>query len=80
MKEEIFTSLNEIFRDLFDDDGITLSDDTTAADIDGWDSLEHVNLIVMVEKRFSVKFSMDEILSLKSVGDMADLIIRKTGA
>ena len=80
MREEIFTSLNEIFRDLFDDDGITLSDDTTAADIDGWDSLEHVNLIVMVEKRFSVKFSMDEILSLKSVGDMADLIMRKTGA
>ena len=79
MREEVFSALNEIFRDLFDDGGITLSDDTTADDIDGWDSLEHVNLIVMVEKRFKVKFSMDEILSLKSVGDMADLIMRKAG-
>lgn len=77
-REDVMAALLLIFRDLFDNDSITLTDATTANDIEGWDSLEHVNLIVMVEKRFKVKFTMDEILSLNNVGDMADLVLRKS--
>ncbi|MDR1670053.1 MAG: acyl carrier protein [Oscillospiraceae bacterium] len=77
-RSEVMAALQELFRELFDDGSITLTDATTAADIDGWDSLEHVNLIVTVEKRFRVRFTMDEILSLQSVGDMADLVCEKT--
>ncbi|MDR1692923.1 MAG: acyl carrier protein [Oscillospiraceae bacterium] len=77
-RDEIFAKLTELFRDLFDDRSIVLTDATTASDIEGWDSLEHVSLIVAVEKLFRVKFTMDEILSLRKVGDMADLVRKKT--
>ncbi len=76
-REEIMAAMQLIFRDLFDDISIEITDTTTADDIKGWDSLEHVNLIVMVEKRFKVKFTMDEILALKNVGNMADLVLKK---
>lgn len=77
-REEIMAAMQLIFRDLFDDNSIEITDITTADDIEGWDSLEHVNLIVMVEKRFKVKFTMDEILALKNVGNMADLVLKKS--
>jgi acyl carrier protein len=72
-------SLTKVFRDVFDDEDIELTRDTTAEDIEGWDSLMHVTLLVNVEKAFGVKFSSSEVARLKSVGDLADLIDSKLG-
>ena len=57
-REEIYEQLNEDFRDVFDDEDITVNDATTADDIEDWDSLEHINLIVAVEKKFNIKFNI----------------------
>lgn len=73
-REEIFDRLNLVFRDVFDDDGITVTDSTTAADIDGWDSLMHITLLSAVEDEFGVSFSMKEVVKMKNVGDMVDII------
>ncbi|MCI8610398.1 MAG: acyl carrier protein [Clostridiales bacterium] len=71
---EIFERLNEVFRDVFDDDTITVAEDTTAADVDGWDSLMHITLISAVEDEFDIKFNMKDVVSMKQVGDMVDII------
>ena len=71
---EIFERLNEVFRDVFDDDTITVAEDTTAADVDGWDSLMHITLISAVEDEFDIKFNMKVVVSMKQVGDMVDII------
>ena len=74
-REEIYGKLNEVFQDVFDDEDITVNDSTVAADLDGWDSLEHINLIVAVERCFGIKFTMGETTGLKNVGEMVDRII-----
>lgn len=71
---EIYERLNVVFRDVFDDDEIFVNENTTSSDIEDWDSLEHINLIVAVETEFDIKFSMNEITLMKNVGDMAKLI------
>ncbi|MBD5169828.1 MAG: acyl carrier protein [Oscillibacter sp.] len=73
-KAEIFEKLTEIFRDVFDNEDITLSETTTAADIDGWDSLTHITLLATVEDEFDVKFSMKAVQHLQNVGELAELI------
>lgn len=73
-KEIIYEKVNEIFRDIFDDEELCVSAETTAADVDGWDSLVHVNLVIAIEKCFGVKFKMEEYATLKNVGVMIDLI------
>ena len=73
-RNEIFERLNDVFRDVFDDDTITVTDSTTAADIDGWDSLMHITLISAVEDEFDIKFDMKSVVAMKNVGDMADII------
>lgn len=75
--EEIFKRLNDVFRDVFDDDSITVSSETTSEDIEDWDSLEHINLIVAVENEFEIKFGMNEVTGMKNVGEMAQLIFDK---
>lgn len=70
--------LQEVFQDVFDDDEIELSDETTADDIDAWDSLTHVQLIVAVEKEFGLKFSTVEVMKLKNVGEFIALINKKS--
>lgn len=72
--KQIYERLNQIFQDVFDDDSITVDENTTADDIEGWDSLEHVNLIVAVEDEFGMKFSMGEVTSMKNVGEMAGIL------
>lgn len=72
--EEIFEGLNEVFKDVFDDEEINVAAETTADDIEDWDSLEHINLIVAVEKKFGMKFSMGEVTTMKNVGEMAEII------
>lgn len=76
--EQIYEKLEIIFRDLFDDDSIKLSAETTADDIEDWDSLEHINMISAVENEFSMKFAMKEVSTMKNVGEMVDIIISRT--
>ena len=76
-REEVFAKLTEVFHDVFDDDSIVLSDSTTSNDVEDWDSLEHINLVNAVEKKFSVKFNMGEVNSMKNVGEMVDVIIER---
>lgn len=75
--EEIMGRLTEVFRDVFDDDSICISDETTADDIEEWDSLAHINLIEAVEKEFSMTFQMREVSGMKNVGEMADIIAER---
>ena len=76
-REEIYERLNNVFRDVFDDENIIVTKETTADDIEEWDSLEHINLIVAVEEEFEIKFNMKEVTSMKNVGDMVNIIISK---
>ena len=69
--------VNEVFQDVFDDEEITVNDETTADDIEDWDSLEHINLIVAVENCFGIKFNMGEVTTMKNVGAMVDLILSR---
>ena len=73
-REELFEQLNEVFQDVFDDDSITVDETTTANDIDDWDSLEHINLINAVEQKFGIKFDMGQIVTMKNVVEMANII------
>lgn len=76
-REEIYEKLNGIFRDVFDDDSITVNAMTTSDDIEDWDSLEHINLLVAIEAEFHIKFDMEEVLVMKNVGEMVDTILEK---
>ena len=76
-REAVFEKLNEVFREQFDDENLTVTDETTAKDIDGWDSLEHIDLIASVEEAFGVHFTMAEVIGLGNVGEMTDLILQK---
>lgn len=78
-RDEVMLALTEIFRERFDDDGIVLTDATTAKDIPDWDSLEHIMIINAIEKRFRLKLSMREASGFANVGDMADTIVKKLG-
>ena len=75
-REEVFQKLNHVFQDVFDDDSIVVSDNTTAADIEDWDSLEQINLLTAIEKKFSIKFKLADVRGLKDVGDLLDLVAR----
>lgn len=70
-------ALTEVFREVFDNPEISLLENTTADDIDGWDSLSHVNLMLAVENRFNIRFKQKEILSFKNVGDLARCVESK---
>ena len=71
---EIFTRLNRVFQDVFDDDSIRVTPNTTADDIEDWDSLEHITLISAVEREFRMKCKMGELSSMKNVGERASII------
>ncbi len=74
-REEVYETLNEVFRDVFDDESITVNDATTSDDIEDWDSLEHINLIAAVEQEFGMKFNMGQVVTMKNVGEMVDIIL-----
>ena len=69
--------VNEVFRTVFDEDDLTIARETTAADVEGWDSLMHVRLMLAVEKAFGVRFSSSEVASMHNVGDLIDILERK---
>lgn len=73
----VLQELTELFRDLFDDESLELNDDTTADQVEGWDSQMHVMLIVAAEQRFGIKFRTAELESLRNVGQFAQLIESK---
>ena len=77
-REEVFARLTEVFRTVFDDEDIELTETTTAKDIEDWDSFERINLIVAVEKEFSIKVPMGKVTTMKDVGEMVDIIIEET--
>lgn len=74
-REEVYKRLTGVFRDVFDDDSIEINDETTADDIDDWDSFEHINLVVAVEDEFSFKIPMGKVVTMKNVGEMVDIIL-----
>jgi acyl carrier protein len=67
---EIMEKFTKVFRETFNDDSIKLSKETTADDIDGWDSLSHINLIIAIELAFDIEFTQREIMSFNNVGEM----------
>lgn len=77
MKEtEIYAKLNEVFEDVFDEK-IDITAETTAEDVDDWDSLSHITLMVAVEDAFGIKFKMKEVSSMKNVGEMVAIIAER---
>ena len=76
-REEIINQVQDIFRDVLDEEEIILADTTTADEVEGWDSLSHIQLVVGIEKRFNIKFTSKEILSWKNVGELIDCIALK---
>ena len=74
-RQEIFEKLNEVFSDVFDEE-IVVNEKTTAADIEDWDSLTHITLISEVEDAFGFKFAMKDVLGMKNVGEMAQIIAK----
>ena len=77
-ESNIYTRLTEILADFFDDDSITATPALSAKDVDGWDSLAHIRLMLTVERAFKVKFSTSEIGKMETVGDLVTLIKART--
>lgn len=73
-RTELFEKLTGVFRDVFDDEALTIEDATTADDIEDWDSLTHITLLTSVEDEFDIRFNMKAVQKLKNVGEMVDLI------
>lgn len=76
-ESEILNEMNNVVGDILDLPDLALSRDISAKDVDGWDSLAHISIIVAMEKEFSVKFSLAEVKALKTVGDFVDLVKSK---
>ncbi len=76
-KNEVLAKVQEIFQDVLDNEDIVLTDESTADDIEEWDSLSHIQLVVAIEKSFGIKFTSKEILSWQNVGAMIDCICSK---
>ena len=70
--------LQEIFRDIFDDEKLIITEEMSANDIEDWDSLAQINLIIAIEKEFKVKFRLEEVSNLKNIGEMLELLSKKT--
>ncbi|HOW58890.1 MAG TPA: acyl carrier protein [Candidatus Omnitrophota bacterium] len=77
---ELKDQLNQVFCEVFDNDEIAIRPEMTANDIDGWDSLSHVNLIVAIEAKFKIKFSTKELLTFKNIGDLLTAVQSKISA
>jgi acyl carrier protein len=76
-RKELFDGVQDIFRDIFDEDDMVIEDKTNSDDIRDWDSLNHINLVSAIEKEFEIRFALGELMALKDVGAMIDLMIEK---
>lgn len=79
MSETTLQRVNEVFREVFGNEELAVTRATTAADVDGWDSLTHVTLVLRVEREFGIRFKSSAVAELQSVGDLIDLVDRMTG-
>lgn len=75
LREEVFDKLNEVFRDVFDDDSIEVNERTVASDIEEWDSIHHIALLAAIEDEFDIEFSLQQTASMSDVSMMVDYII-----
>jgi len=73
-RQEILDNVAEVIRGIFDDESLEITDETTAADVEDWDSLEQINILVACERRFKVKFSVGDVEGLRNVGELVDLV------
>lgn len=76
-RAQVFAQVAAIFRDVFDNEALEIQESTNSDDIEDWDSLNHINLVVAIEKQFKIKFSLEELSGLKDVGAMIDLMMHK---
>lgn len=76
-REDVFEQLTAVFRDVFDSDDIVLKEDTVSSDIQDWDSLEFINIVVAVMETFKIKFSVEDLKKLKNIGEMVTLILAR---
>jgi acyl carrier protein len=74
---EVIKQVNEVFKDVFDDNSLNINYDTTAKDVDDWDSLTHIQLVVAIEKHFKIRFTSSEIQGFANVGQMCEAILTK---
>ena len=74
-RNEVFNGVQDIFRDIFDADDLVINNTTNSDEIEDWDSLNHINLVSAIEKEFKIKFALGELMMLKDVGDMIDLMM-----
>lgn len=76
-REEVLEKVAEVIRDVFDDESIQVTDNTVAGDVDGWNSLRHIRLIGAIEDEFDIVFAMKDVVGMKNVGHMVDLIMEQ---
>ncbi|MDA9279882.1 acyl carrier protein [bacterium] len=77
IREELLSGIQDIFIDIFDDEDLVIGDKTSSGDVEEWDSLNHINLVSAIEQEFKIKFALGELMALKDVGAMIDLIVEK---
>ncbi len=78
-REELLEAVAEILRDIFDDEELPVTEETSSEDVEDWESLEQINILVAIQDRFGIQFSLDDVKGLENVGDTLDLIERKLG-
>ena len=76
-REEVLKQLQSIFRDILEKDNVCISESSTSQDVDGWDSLTHMQIIAQIEKRFGVRFNFREVIKFKNVGDLCSALLTK---
>lgn len=76
-REKVYEKLNEIFQNIFDNDSIIVHDMIALEEIEDWDSLEHINFLMIVESKFHIKFDPEDVLIINNVGDLVDTILKK---
>ena len=76
-REMLFDGVQDIFRDIFDEEDMVIEDKTSSDDVEEWDSLNHINLVSAIEKEFEIRFALRELMALKDVGSMIDLMVEK---
>jgi len=76
-REEILNGVQEIFRDVFDEEDLIVEESSNSDTIEDWDSLNHINLVSAIEMEFGIRFALGELTALKNVGDMIDLMLKK---
>jgi len=76
-RKEVFNGVQDIFRDIFDEDDMVIEDKTNSDDVEEWDSLNHINLVSVIEKEFKIKFTLEKLSTLNNVGSIIDSALEK---